>query len=78
MKSVDILEHLPCTAEQLMGKIDRGYISCYKLLEKAVSLKLAERWGREPTEKGRLIDRYQITELGVITFSGLRKRRDRT
>ena len=47
MKSVDILEHLPCTAEQLMGKIDRGYISCYKLLEKAVSLKLAEQWGGE-------------------------------
>ena len=78
MKPVDILEHLPCTAEQLMGKIDRGYLSCYKLLEKAVSLKLAERWGREPTEKGRLIDRYQTTELGVMALGSLRKRRDRT
>ena len=73
MKPVDILEHLPCTAEQLMGKIDRSYLSCYKLLEKAVSLKLAERWGREPNEKGRLIGRYQTTELGVTTLSSLRK-----
>lgn len=75
MKPVDILEHLPCTSEQLMGKIDRGYISCCRLLEKAVSLKLAEQWGREPTEKGRLIDRYQITELGVTTLSDLRKKK---
>lgn len=37
------------TAEQLMGKIDRGYISCYRLLEKAVSLKLAVTGGGEPT-----------------------------
>lgn len=74
MKSVDILEHLPCTAEQLMGKIDRAYTPCYRLLEKAVSLKLAEQWGRELTEKGRLIDRYQITELGVTTLSCLKKK----
>ena len=73
MKPVDILEHLPCTAEQLMGKIDRNYVSSYRLLEKAVSLKLAERWGRELTVSGRLIDRYQITELGVTTLSSLRK-----
>ncbi len=73
MKSVDILEHLPCTAEQLMGKIDRAYIPCYRLLEKAVSLKLAEKWGRELTERGRLIDRYQITELGVTALNSLRK-----
>ena len=78
MKSVDILEHLPCTAEQLMGKIDRNYVSSYRLLERAVSLKLAEQWGREPTEKGRLIDRYQITELGVTMLSSLRERRDRS
>ena len=78
MKPVDILEHLPCTTEQLMGKIDRGYLSCRKLLEKAVSLKLAEQWGREPTEKGRLIDRYQTTELGVTVLSSLRKRRNKT
>lgn len=78
MKSVDILEHLPCTAEQLMGKIDRAYIPCYRLLEKAVSLKLAEKWGRELTERGRLVDRYQITELGLATLSNLKKRRSRT
>ena len=73
MKPVDILEHLPCTAEQLMGKIDRNYVSSYRLLERAVSLKLAERWGRELTVSCRLIDRYQITELGVTTLNSLRK-----
>ena len=73
MKPVDILEHLPCTAEQLMGKIDRNYVSSYRLLERAVSLKLAEQWGREITATGRLISRYQITELGVTTLSNLRK-----
>lgn len=74
MKSVDILEHLPCTAEQLMGKIDRAYTPSYRLLEKAVSLKLAEKWGRELTERGRLVDRYQITELGLATLSDLKKK----
>lgn len=74
MKPVDILKYLPCTAEQLTGKIDRSYVTCYGLLEKAVALKFAEQWGREPTEKGRLIDRYQITELGVTALSNFKKK----
>lgn len=49
-------------------------MTCHKLLEKAAALKLAEQWGREPTEKGRLISRYQITELGVVALSNFKKK----
>ena len=74
MRPVDVLKYLPCTAEQLMREIDRSYVTCHMLLEKAAALKLAEQWGREPTEKGRLISRYQITELGVVALSNFKKK----